>query len=109
MAFDEGLAQRVRELLTETEGLAEKRMFGGVAWLLDANMAVGVLGPDLIGRVGPEGYDEALSERGARPFDVTGRPMRGWVMVEPDATDADEALAAWIVRGLAFARSLPPR
>ncbi|MDZ7801157.1 MAG: TfoX/Sxy family protein [Trueperaceae bacterium] len=109
MAFDEGFAQRVREVLTDTEGLAEKRMFGGVAWLLDGNMAVGILGPELMVRVGPDVYDEILAERGARPFDVTGRPMRGWVLVAQDATGEEKELSAWIVRGLAFARSLPPK
>lgn len=109
MAFDEGLAQRVREVLTDTEGLAEKRMFGGLAWLLDGNMAVAVLGPELVVRVGPDVYDEVLAERGVRPFDFTGRPMRGWVLVEQDATGEEAELTAWIVRGLAFARSLPPK
>ncbi len=108
MAFDEGLASRVREALGDA-GLTEKRMFGGVGFLLNGNMACGLINSDLIVRVGPAAYAEALAEPGARPFDITGRAMSGWVMVSPDGHDADHDLRAWVDRGVAFAATLPPK
>ena len=109
MAYDEGLAQRIRELLAEQPGLAEKRMFGGIAFLVHGNMACGVLGEDVMVRVGPDRYDEALARPHTRPFDFTGRPMKGWVMVAAEGCEDDEALTAWIGRGVDFALSLPPK
>ena len=81
MAYDEGLAHRVREVLRDLPGLVEKKMFGGIGFLVHGNMACGVNGDELIVRVGPEGYQEALARPHARPFDMTGRPMKGWVWV----------------------------
>ncbi|MHC3469420.1 TfoX/Sxy family protein [Streptomyces sp. 7R007] len=109
MAYDEGLAERIRERLGGDPGIAEKRMFGGIAFLYRGNMAVGVTGDDLMVRVGPYGTDEALSRPGARVFDMTGRPMRGWVVVDGSAVAEDEVLGEWIDEGLAFAASLPPK
>lgn len=108
MAFDEGLAERVREALAD-EPLLERRMFSGLVFLLDGNMVCGVLGDDLLVRVGIEHYHAALAEPDARPFDATGKPMRGWVLVGPDGCAEDDQLAAWLRRGLRFARSLPPK
>ena len=105
MTYDETLAGRVRDTVP---GLAEKRMFGGLAFLLSGNMAVGVHGDDLIVRVAPDDHAALLGEPGARPFDLTGRPMKGWLVVAGEALD-DAALAAWIARGVAFAGSLPPK
>ena len=82
MAFDENLADRVRERLAATAGITELKMFGGWGATINGNMAVGVMASDLIVRVGPEGFDDALSRPGARPFDFTGRPMTGWVFVD---------------------------
>lgn len=104
MAFDEVLADRVRDLT----GLPDKRMFGGIAFLLSGNMAVGVIGDDLIVRVGPAAYDALVAEPGARPFDMTGRPMSGWLVVAGDVLD-EELLPVWVDRGVAFAASLPPK
>ena len=104
MAFDEVLGDRVRELC----GLPEKRMFGGLAFLLDGNMAVGVIGDDLIVRLSKEEHAAALSEPGARPFDMTGRPMAGWLVVAGDVLD-DDVLESWVRRGVAFAETLPPK
>jgi TfoX-like protein len=109
MAYDEGLATRVRDVLGDRPGLAEKKMFGGLAFLLHGNMACGVRGDDLMVRVAAEEADTALDEPGARPFDMTGRPMKGWLLVAPDGHAADEDLRRWVGRGLAHAGSLPPK
>ena len=109
MAYDEGLAQRVGESLAGHPALVEKKMFGGVGYLLRGNMACGVNGEDLIVRVGPEGYEAALAQPHTRPFDMTGRPMKGWVMVGPEGYEADADLEAWVQQGVEFALSLPPK
>jgi hypothetical protein len=109
MAYDEGLAQRVRRVLGEKPGLVEKKMFGGIGYLVQGNMACGVNRGDLIIRVGPEQYEAALSRPNTRPFDLTGRPMKGWVVVEPDGYEAEDDLKGWVEEGLGFALSLPPK
>ncbi len=109
MAYDEHLAERVRALLADREALTERKMFGGIAFMLGGNMVAGVIREDLVVRLGPEGYEDALDEPGAREFDLTGRPMTGWLLVGPEATAEDEALRAWVERGAAFASSLPPK
>jgi TfoX/Sxy family transcriptional regulator of competence genes len=109
MAYDEGLATRVREVLGEQPGLVEKKMFGGLAFLLHGNMACGVRGEDLIVRVAAEAADAALREPGTRPFDLTGRPMKGWLLVDADGHAEDDDLRRWVDRGLAYANSLPPK
>jgi TfoX/Sxy family transcriptional regulator of competence genes len=106
MAFDEMLAARIRDLLSGTEGLAEKRMFGGVAFLLNGNMCCGVHGDDVILRIDPESAEDALREPHVRIFDMTGRPMKGWLLVGSDAVASDEQLRSWISKGVAFAGSL---
>ncbi len=109
MAYDEGLAERVREVLSVREDIAEKKMFGGLSFLLDGNMAVGVIGEELIVRVGPHDYDEALTHEHTRAFDFTGRAMSGWVVVGPEGFEEDEDLTDWVLRGVGFAGSLPPK
>ena len=109
MAYDEGLAQRMREALAEADGLMERRMFGGIAFMLHGNMAVGISGDELMVRVGPEGYDEALAQPHARVFDMTGRVMRGWVVVAAEGIADDAALDGWVQQGAEFARSLPAK
>ena len=108
MSFDQGLAQRVREHLDGVSGLTEKQMFGGLSFLVGGNMCVGVIGEELIVRVGPAATEAALERPGSRLFDFSGRPMKGWITVDPSALDADDALAAWVEEGLAFVRTLPP-
>jgi TfoX/Sxy family transcriptional regulator of competence genes len=108
MAFDQGLAQRMREQLADTGGVTEKQMFGGLAFLVDGNMCVGVIGEELIARVGLDATDAALERPGSRLFDFSGRPMKGWITVAPDALEDDDALAAWIDDALGFVRTLPP-
>jgi TfoX/Sxy family transcriptional regulator of competence genes len=109
MAFDEGLAQRLRERLADTGAVVEKRMFGGLAFMVDGNMCVGVMGEELIARVGPEATEAALGRPGSRLFDFTGRPMKGWVMVEPGALEDDDTLVGWVELALAYVRTLPPK
>jgi len=109
MAYDEGLAHRVRELLAEQAGFVEKKMFGGVGYMLHGNMACGVNQENLIVRVGPEQYETALARPHTRVFDITGRPMTGWVVVEPAGYESDAALEAWVRQGVDFALSLPPK
>lgn len=109
MAYDEGLAQCVRQVLGERPELEEKKMFGGLAFLIDGNMACGIAGDDLMVRVGPEAYDEALTLPGAREMDFTGRPLTGFVYVAADAVADDAALTEWVERGLSVAASLPPK
>jgi TfoX/Sxy family transcriptional regulator of competence genes len=109
MAYDEGLAQRIREVLDERPGLVEKKMFGGIAFMLQGNMACGVVGDELMVRVGPEQHQETLARPYTRPFDFTGRPMQGWVVVTPDGVESDESLRDWVQQGVEFALSLPAK
>lgn len=109
MAFDETLATRIRKTLGKRAGLTEKRMFGGLAFLVGGNMTVGVHGSDMIVRLAPEETDAALAERHVRVFDLTGRPMKGWVLVESAGVASDAALAKWVERAVKFAGSLPAK
>jgi len=109
MAYDEALAERVREQLAAEPAISEKAMFGGLAFLLEGNMAVGLSGDELMVRVGPDASDDALARPHTRPFDMTGRPMKGWILVAPEGVAEDDDLAAWVARGVDFARSLPPK
>jgi len=108
MAFDDGLAERLRDRLREATGVNEKKMFGGLAFLTDGNMTVGVHGDDLIARIAPDETAGALAEPGVRPFDITGRPMRGWVLVAGEALD-DAVLDRWAEQARAFVATLPPK
>jgi hypothetical protein len=109
MAYDEGLATRVRDVIAEQPGLSEKKMFGGLAFLLHGNLACGVRGDDLMVRVGADAADAALDEPGVRPSDMGGRPMKGWLLVGADGHAGDDDLRRWVDRGLAHASSLPPK
>jgi len=107
MSFDENLSDRIRTVLGPLPNLVEKKMFGGVGFLVNGNLACGVHKNELIVRVGPEKHAAALSRPHARIFDMTGRPMAGWVMVAPDGCANESDLKAWVDQGLAYARSLP--
>ena len=109
MAYDEAVAKRVRDGLGNTTGVVEKRMFGGVAFMVRGNMCCGVIGDRLMLRVGPDGYEAALSRPHAKPMDFTGRPMKGMVYVEPAGFAAARDLKSWIARAMAFALSLPAK
>jgi hypothetical protein len=109
MAFDEKLANRVRSQLGSQRGLAEKKMFGGLAFLLNGNMCCGIQGDELIVRIAPEQTDEALSRRHTRIFDLSGRPMKGWILVQPPGLKTKAALAKWVGAGVEYASSLPAK
>jgi TfoX/Sxy family transcriptional regulator of competence genes len=107
MAFDEKLAVRVRRQVGKRNGLSEKKMFGGLAFLLHGNMSCGIHGNELIVRIDPATTESALAEPGTRIFDITGRPMTGWLLVGTAGLKDDTALAKWVRRGLDYAASLP--
>ena len=109
MPYDERLAERVLDILGAEPTLVQKKMFGGVAVMLQGNLACGVLKNDLMVRVGKDEYEAALARPHARPMDFTGRPMRGWVVVGPEATDDDASLEDWVATGAAYALSLSPK
>ena len=109
MPYNEDLARRVRAELGSKVELQEKKMFGGVGFLIGGNLACGVTGNNLIVRVGAENHSVALAKAHTRPFAMGGRPMTGWIEVEPDGCRSEEALKLWIKSGVAFARSLPPK
>jgi TfoX/Sxy family transcriptional regulator of competence genes len=108
VAYDEALSERIRERLADVPGVTDKRMFGGIAFLTNGNMTVGVTGDDLMVRVGPDATDDALRQPGARLFDMTGRPMKGWIVVDGAVLD-DEVLTDWIDRARRFVATLPPK
>ena len=109
MAYDERLAQRVRKMLAKQPGVTERQMFGGIAFMVQGNMCCGVHKADLIVRVGPQQYEQALAEPGARPMDLTGRALKGFVFVDPAVFGSDRGLARWVKRGLGFATALPAK
>lgn len=109
MAYDEGLAERIRGVLEDVPGVSEKRMFGGIAFLVRGNMGVGIVQEKLMVRVGPDSYGRMLRERHVRRMDFTGRPMKGFVYVVPAGYESDEGLARWVEAGVAHATSLPAK
>lgn len=109
MAYSESLAERVREIVSRIKGIEEKKMFGGVGFLLNGNMLVGVWKEFLIVRLGPEEGTKALKDKFVIPFDITGKPMKGWVMVVPDGVEDDSQLKKWIQRALKFVEKLPAK
>lgn len=109
MAYDEKLAARMSNLLSKRKGGSEKKMFGGMAFMLNGNMCCGVIGDQLVARIGPEGYESALSESHTKPMDFTGRPMKGYVYVEPEGIESDKDLKNWIDRCVEFVSTLPPK
>jgi TfoX/Sxy family transcriptional regulator of competence genes len=109
MAFDEALAERIRDVLAPRAEVSERKMFGGIAFLVSGNMAVGLVGDDLMVRLAPDDAERALAEPNTRPMDFTGRPMKGMVFVDSAGTAADDDLASWVDAGADFAASLPPK
>jgi TfoX/Sxy family transcriptional regulator of competence genes len=110
MAYDEHLANRIRELLAGDEGVTEMAMFGGLAFLLGGNMAVAASGQGgLLVRVGPAEGERLLSSTHVSAMVMRGREMKGWLRVDADGVRTKRTLQAWVRRGVAFARSLPPK
>ena len=109
MAFDETLATRIREALARRRNIEEKRMFGCICFFLNGNALAGVWKDRLIARVGPDDGEAALLEPHVRAFDITGRPMRKWVAVEPEGVEDDDQLADWIERATKFVKTLPKK
>jgi TfoX/Sxy family transcriptional regulator of competence genes len=110
MAYDEDLANRIRELVLTEEGVTEQRMFGGLAFLIDGNMAVSASGQGgLMLRVDPADTDELLGRQHARPFEMRGSVMQGWLRVDAEGLGTKRQLERWVARGIAHARSLPPK
>lgn len=108
MAYDERLADRIRRVLEGVDGVSERKMFGGITFMVDGHMACGVVGHDLMLRLGAAGADEALQREHVRAMDFTGRPLTGMVYVAP-AGVRGTALRAWVGEAVAYARSLPPK
>jgi hypothetical protein len=109
MAYSESLAERIRLALARRRGVVERKMFGGIGFLLHGNMLVGVWQTSLIARVGPNEYQRALQQPHVREFDITGRPMKGWVLVEAGGVESDGQLAAWLARAWEFVETLPAK
>ena len=110
MAYDEDLAHRIRELIAGEAGVTEQRMFGGLAFLVGGNMSVAVSGQGgLMVRVAHEESDTLVGEAHARPFEMRGRPMRGWLRVDAEGVSTKRQLEPWVKRGVAYARSLPAK
>jgi len=108
MAYNEKLAERIRVEFQDLP-FVEKKLFGGVGFLIHGNMAVGVYKNDLIARVAKEDHDKSLKRKGAKPFDITGRSMKGWVAVEAEGYKTAKQLSAWVKEGVEFALTLPPK
>jgi len=109
MAFSEALAKRIRQGLARRKGIEEKKMFGGIGFLLNGNLLVGVWKDSLIVRLGPEKGDEALKEPHVSEFNITGRSMKGWVLVAPQGVEDDDQLRGWVRRGVKFVGKLPAK
>jgi TfoX/Sxy family transcriptional regulator of competence genes len=109
MAFNEVLAERIRDALARKRAIQEKKMFGGIGFLLNGNLVAGVWKESLIVRLGPDEGEEALTEPHVKEFDITGRAMKGWVLVEPQGVEDDEQLRAWIQRAVKFVGKLPAK
>jgi TfoX/Sxy family transcriptional regulator of competence genes len=110
VAYDEALAARIRELVGDQQSVAEKKMFGGLAFLLNGNMAIAASGQGgLLVRVDPAESDALVQKTSAEVMVMRGREMTGWLRVDADAVHTKKQLAAWVDRGVGFARSLPPK
>ena len=106
MAYDEGLAERLREVFRGRRGVSEKKMFGGIAFMVDGYMAVGIVDDTLMARVGPPLYEQALHMKHVRPMDFTGRPMKGYIFVGPGGTRTEKSVKRWVDLAVAFVATL---
>jgi TfoX/Sxy family transcriptional regulator of competence genes len=110
MAYDEDLANRIRELIASEDGYTEQKMFGGIGFMIDGHMAVGVSGEGgLMIHCSKEETEALLAKPGARPFEMRGREMKGWLRVDAESVSTKRALEPWAMQSVAFARALPPK
>src|SRR4051812_19429753 len=109
MEFNESLAERIRTVLRRKKGIEEKKMFGCICFLLHGNALAGVWKGSLIARLGPDQAEEARLETHVKEFDITGKPMKNWVKVEPDGVEEEEQLVRWIERAMKFVKTLPKK
>ncbi len=109
MPCDERLVERIRKLVAHRRGVTEKKMFGGVCFMVNGNMACGVAKEDLVLRLGEDGSADALQQKHARPMDFTGKPMKSMVYVAPAGIRTEASLRRWVERGIGFARTLPAK
>lgn len=109
MAYDVALADRIRNAIGRRKGISEKKMFGGLGILLNGNMLVGVWKNSLVARVDPHQYDDALLEQHVGEFDITGKAMKGWVLVRPNGVASDEQVSDWVQRSIKFVGQLPKK
>ena len=109
MAYNEELAERMRVQLKSRRGVTEKKMFGGVGFLVNGNMACGIIKDDLIVRLSNDDFEKALKQKHVRIFDYSGRPMKDWVYVSAEGYASDKALGGWMEKGMTFAKSLPKK
>jgi len=109
MTYNSALANRIQVILGDLPGLQEKKMFGGIGFIVRGNMACGVVGEDLVVRLDPQDNDAALALPYTKPFDTHGRKMAGWVLVSPQGIERDADLESWVVRGVDYAGTLPDK
>lgn len=109
MAYDKRAAERLRNVFSDYQGVVEKKMFGGIAYMYLDHMCVGIVDDMLMVRVGPENYERALSEQYVKPMDFTGKPMKGYVYVEPPGFKTEKNLKKWVNLGTRFVKTLPPK
>ena len=109
MAYDEKVAERLSKVFAGNKDVVEKKMFGGIAYMYKDHMCVGIIDDMLMVRVGPEKYESALSEKYVKPMDFTGRPMKGYIYVEPPGFKTEKNLIKWINLGIDFVKTLPPK
>ncbi len=109
MALDPGLAERVRRLIRRRRGFEERRMFGGVGFLLNGHLCVGIWKDSLVVRFEKEAHDVVLTRDSVESFDITGRIMKGWALIRPDGIKTDGELLGWVDQSIVFVRSLPPK
>lgn len=109
MAYDEGLAQRIREQLQEVPNVEEKKMFGGLCFMVQRHMCCGIVEDKLMARIGPDNYESLLQKNHAQKMDFTGKPMKGMIYVEPGGLQSERDLEFWVDRCLDFINTLPPK
>jgi TfoX/Sxy family transcriptional regulator of competence genes len=109
VAYDEGLAERIRDVISAREGVTERKMFGGIAWMVNGNMAAGVMGDDLMVRLEKDDLQQALTEPGTRRFEMKGKPTAGFLLVSSEVLGTEAELARWVDCGADHAASLPPK